>query len=519
MTHRVFSTASAAAFAAVLLLALALSPRAAPAADGEAAALLAKHQAYVGWASGDGAVKTLRESGQLSGGTSEPAKIRLLRFGVAYRETSEDFRGLENDDGFTGNVFWSTSSNGFTVRPIGEVARFLVDDQALFGELTAAYSPALLRHEVVDGADTAVLRLTHNVGYPMDVYVDPATGAYRRAVIDPGGKYEEIVNGLRYTEVQGKRFISAWHYGTSKRIHEFDKIELNPEIAPDTLRPPAQTATWTFGTDSIPVELKEGTFPRIFIEATMNGVKGKFMLDTGAAGTVVVDSFARRAGAKRVGETRIGGIGGSAAANLFRIDQLGVGNSVLHNLIITSGLDERWFEREQIVGLIGFDLLGGAVVELNLDEKTLRVSDPATVAPDVTHGIVLHPDLTTHHMRVAMKINGKVDVIATLDSGNPINVLFSKDLINRDRLTFLVDPSAIGSVRYGGGVGSGYEIEHCGKLSSLTLGPIEYKPVPACDSEAFDRNEILVGLDFMKAFNYVFSYPDGIVVLTPRKNR
>ena len=69
------------------------------------------------------------------------------------------------------------------------------------------------------------------------------------------------------------------------------------------------------------------------------------------------------------------------------------------------------------------------------------------------------------------------------------------------------------------GVGSGYEIEHCGKLSSLTLGPIEYKPVPACDSEAFARNEILVGLDFMKAFNYVFSYPDGIVVLTPRKNR
>ena len=67
--------------------------------------------------------------------------------------------------------------------------------------------------------------------------------------------------------------------------------------------------------------------------------------------------------------------------------------------------------------------------------------------------------------------------------------------------------------------GSGYEIEHCGKLSSLTLGPIEYKPVPACDSEAFARNEILVGLDFMKAFNYVFSYPDGIVVLTPRKNR
>ena len=480
---------------------------------------MAKHASYVGWHAGDGVVKTLREAGQVTVGTSSVARIRMLRFGIAFRETTEDARGLENDAGFTGNVFWTSNSNGFTIRPIGEVARYLVDDQSLFGELTGAYTPALLRHEAVDGADTAVLRLTHSVGYPLDVYVDLATGAYKRAVIDPGGKYEEIINGLRYTEVAGKRFISAWHYGNSKRINEYAKIELNPDVAADELRPPAQTATWTFGAESVPVELKEGPFPRIFIEATMNGVKGKFVFDTGASSTVVVDSFARRAAAKRIGETRIGGIGGSAAANLFRIDSLGVGRSTLHNLVITSGLDEQWFEQEQVVGLLGFDLLAGAVVELDLDAKTMRVLDPANVAPDINHGVVLRPDLTTHHIRVPMQINGKVDVIATLDSGNPINVLFSKDLINRDRLAFLVDPGTIGSTRYGGGIGSGYEIEHCGKLSSLTLGPIEYKPVPACDSEAFARNEILVGLDFMKAFNYVFSYPDGIVVLTPRKNR
>jgi hypothetical protein len=84
-------------------------------------------------------------------------------------------------------------------------------------------------------------------------------------------------------------------------------------------------------------------------------------------------------------------------------------------------------------------------------------------------------------------------------------------------MPFLVDPNTLGSTRYGGGVGSGYEIEQCGKLSSLQLGPIVYKPVPACDSDYESRNEILVGLDFMKAFNYVFDYPDGIIVMIPRK--
>jgi hypothetical protein len=68
-----------------------------------------------------------------------------------------------------------------------------------------------------------------------------------------------------------------------------------------------------------------------------------------------------------------------------------------------------------------------------------------------------------------------------------------------------------------GGVG-GSEEWHCGKLKSLALGPVRYQTPAACDSPSFARNEILVGLDFMRAFNYVFDYPDGLVVMMPRKN-
>ena len=203
---------------------------AASAAGDDAVALLAKHAAYVGWHAGDGAVKTLRATGDVTTSGQVPDRIRLLRYGVAFRATFEDSRGFQYDDGFTGNVFWTTSSNGFTVRPVGEAARYRIGDQALFGELTTAFAPAFQRRETVDGVETAVLRLTNNVAFPVDVYVDSATGAYRRAVIDPGGKYEEVVNGLQYTEVQGKRFISGWHYGKSKSLYHYDKIELNPEV-------------------------------------------------------------------------------------------------------------------------------------------------------------------------------------------------------------------------------------------------------------------------------------------------
>ncbi len=513
MIKRVLSAAAIAAFAFPLFAA---SGAPAP-VDPAAVALIAKHQAYVGWHAGDGIVKTLRESGTVTRDGKERGKLEYLRYGLAHRSHWTDRNGLERDEGFTGSLYWTSNVNGFTVRPVGEVARYLFDIDMLTGELSGNLTPAILKHVTVDGADTTVVRLTSEIGLPMEVYVDAASGAYKRVVIDPDGKYELIYNGIAYTEVGGKRFMSTWHYDDSKSVETYSKVEPDANIAADDLHPPKQTATWTFGEGTAHVELTRNTFPRIFIDATMNGEKARFILDTGAAGTVLTDSFARKVGAKRFGATSIGGIGGSVTANLFRVDSIGVGGSTLHNVIVTSGIAEEWMQREGVAGLIGFDLLGGAIVDLDLDAKTLNVLDPSRMEPDQTKGLVVHADLSDHHIRVPMKLNGKYDVIATLDSGNPLNVLFSTDLITRDHLVFMVDPMQLGSTRYGGGVG-GYEIEHCGRLGSLDLGPVTYRPVPACDSSYGSHNEILVGLDFMKNFNYVFSYPDGIIVMIPRKN-
>jgi predicted aspartyl protease len=513
MIDRVLRTAAAVAWSGALLL-----PLPSRAAGEDAAALLAKHQAYVGWHIGDGVVKTLRATGTVTRDAKTVGTLTLLRFGIAMRRTFVDDQGLENASGFTGSVYWTSGSNGFTVQPVGEVARYLYDQEAISGELTGQMTPQLLRHEQVDGTDTAVLRLSSQVGFPMDVYVDPATGAYKRVVIDPDGKYETAFNGISYAEVDGKHFIATYHVNDSKYITSYTKFEVNvPGLALDDLRPPKQTASWTFAEGSTPVELTTGNFPRIYIDAVMNGVKGRFVLDTGAGATVILDSFARQIGAKPVGKTTIMGASGAAKANLYRLDTIAVGPSVLHNVVVTSGLFEEFKNYEDAVGLIGFDLLAGAIVDLDLDAKTLRVYDPTRVAPDQTKGIVVHADLSTHLMRVPMKLNDKYDVIASLDSGNPLNVLFSRDLITRDHMPFFVDPYQLGSTRYGSGVSGAIVIEHCGKLSALQLGPISYKPVPACDSTFESRNEILVGLDFMKAFNYVFDYPDGIIMMTPRK--
>jgi hypothetical protein len=303
------------------------------------------------WHSGDGVVKTLRATGEVTREGKPRGKILSLRFGVAFRDTYESEDGLRSDDGFTGNVSWTSNANGFTVRPVGSVVKSQYDVDALFGEYTAtaAFTPAFVKSEKVDGVDCAVVRLTSQVGFPLDVYIDPATGAYRRAVVDPDGAYEYSVEGLAYALVDGKRFLSAWHHGKSKVRYAFTSITPNAPIR----RPQP------------------------------------------------------------------------------------------------------------------------------------RHED---AAPD------------------------RHDVMATFDSGSPSDIIFSKDLVKRDHVAF----KSLGST-YIAGIG-GAESAECGKLPPVTLGPVRYEAHWACALESFPRSEILLGLDFMRAFNFVFDYPDGLIVMMPRKH-
>jgi aspartyl protease len=508
MSQRVLLTAAVTAF-----LAGTVAP-AYSAGDDSAATLLAKHAGYVGWHAGDGVVKTLRATGEVKREGKTQGTLGSLRYGIAFRNTFVSTEGVHSDDGFTGSVAWTSNANGFTVRAIGNIVRAQFDEDALFAETTttAAFTPSVVKTEKVDAVDCVVVRLTSQVGFPFDVYVDPATGAYRRAVVDPDGAYELSFDGLDYTLVDGKRFLTAWHHGKSKTRYAYTNLVPNATIAPDDLRPPKQTATWAFGDAPAAVEYVDSRGPRIYVDVVVNGVKGKFIFDTGAAGTVMIDSFARRAGAKRFGEGTIRGFGGEAKANLFRVDTIEVGGSTLRDVIVRSGLDEQDWSREGVVGLIGFDLLAATIADLNLDTKTLRLMDPAKVEPDKSAGLVVAIDLSDHHPRAAMRIDDRYDVMATLDSGSPSDILFSRDLIKHDHVDF----KSLGT-GYIAGVG-GVETVSCGKLKPVALGPVRYEAKWACAMESFERNQILVGLDFMRAFNFVFDYPDGIMVMIPRKH-
>lgn len=488
-----------------------------PARADEAAGLLAKHKAFVGWQLGDGTIKTLRfeqTTANSTGDVTETAQI--VRAGVAYRATRVGKKGLVREDGFTGRIFWESNENGFTRPAIGNPQKYAIARDVLHMEATSELTGTSQTSKTIDGISYPVVRVD-TPGDRIDLYVDPQTGAYKRAVIDPGGDYETVIDILAYSEIApGKKMISKYQVRDTNSIYERSKFVVNGPVADDDLHPPKQTAVWNFA-NAQPFPIKV-TDKRIMVDARVNGVPGRFILDTGADGIVLTDAFAGRAHVKEITNSAARGIGGGTKTLIRKADTIEVGGNTLSNVIVSS-LNEQ-MDADAPDGLLGFDLLAAAVVDLNTDSQQMSISDPASTTIDKASGVPALVDLANGTPTLPMKLNGRIDVNATLDSGDFYYVLFSPDLIKKQGLIMLVDPSEIGYFQSHvaiAGVG-GYELDGCGHLESLTLGPIVYQGPPACSSGSFGGRDTLLGFDFVRNFNYIFDYPESTIVFIPHKS-
>ena len=513
LSRKTFAIAAAAAFLA--------APSTAVRADDAAQALLAKHKAYAGWSFNDGTFKTLTTQWTLS---------HTKDGSVVYRETEREMGVLERSDyvsersgrggheGFTGTLLWQSGSNGFTTRLLGDPAKFLVSLKLIFDEAATQASGTLEPAQIIDGKSYGVVRVKIDASLPVDLYIDQATGAYRRAVLDPGGGFERTYNFLDTMEaLPGKKLISRYTVGGWTGALE--KATANEPIEPSQLAPPPPTARWSFGNGgAIPIHV---TDKRIFVTAKVNGVEGHFFLDTGAGDIFLSTAFAKRANVD-AGEKVTGrGLGGTFESTVRTIKTISMGDNTLSNVVVTAAPFDG-FGEEGKDGLVGFDLFAGALVVLNLDDSTLTILDPTKMQPDTSAGIPVLVDLSSQQPVVPMKLNGAVEVQALLDSGDPLHVLLDRALITNHNLKFLIDRSSLASEELGGGLGSTYQMVECGKLQSLSLGPISYNSPPACVGQATfgspsDR-DVIVGFDFLKHFNIVFDYPAGMMLFQQRKN-
>lgn len=516
--------------AALALLALTSNLFPTPAVAEDAATLLAKHRAFVGWQPGDGSVKSLIMDGdtfKTDSPSDKPVNIlHEVRSGLAFRETVTSKNGV-SDDGFTGHVFWDTNRNGFTHPVIGDGEKYAISQELLFNEAFSSMTNAEVKQSTtVAGTPCTVVEIKIDAAFPLDVCLDES-GAVKQAVIDPHGSYETKLNVLSYsTFMNGKKVIGSWSFEGSKYAHRWTKITANEALTDAQLHPPLQTATWQFDGRPFPIEYDHNDLERgIYITATVNGVKGRFLMDTGASEIVLNRSFAGRVHLKPMYNSLAGGIGGITKTEVQKADTIQVGGNVLSNVVVSTFGYDMWNGKEndkELDGLIGYDLFGGAIVNLDLDAQQMTLYDPSTMHIDPKSGVALDVDLSSLQPMIPMKVDGSIPIRAILDSGNLLaRVTFSNDMASKYGLRMLVDKSEQGitrSIQFASGVGGSSRME-CGTLDSLSVGPIVYQTAPACKSWDFEDNWAIVGFDFIENFNLLFDYPEGRLVLIPRQNQ
>ena len=272
--------AGAAVLAGALLFSLPLRAG----AETGARDLLAKHRAFVGWQLGDGSMQTLRlERDYRDAGGKVLVRTLERRMGLAYRDTNRNLaRDTVDERGFDGDVFWSSNWNGFTTPATGELAKFRLTEDAFFSEALTEV-PASLRGEAdVRGVHTAIVRVAVPDGDDADLYIDPESGAVLQAVIDPGGNYETTLQVLAYQDAGGgDKIVGSYRLDRDAGTYVVVKPEPNVPVGDAQLRPPAPMAAWNFGNPApFPITV---THDRFYVDATIDGVPGRFILDTGAA--------------------------------------------------------------------------------------------------------------------------------------------------------------------------------------------------------------------------------------------
>lgn len=509
-------------------------PGTAAADDNAAAALLAKHKTYVGWEFGDGTFKTLRlhERWTRTGAASDEtlASLLVVEAGPIYRAETDDRDGSITSQGFTGSVFWESDGNGFTRPDYSSYRNFVISRYALFNEGTTPLPGTMQGPGTIDGTSFPVVRVKPPNGDAIDLYVDPQTGGYRRAVVDPGGSYETTYDIVGYTEiVSGKRYVSGYrvHGGT----YTVTKVEPNVAVAPEDFHPPAPRATWDFA-NSTPfrIEVKPHA---IFVDATVNGVAGHFIIDTGAGSIFLSNEFADRAHLQTIKPEFVAGRGIGPDPIKMRVRRaatIKIGGNTLSNVDVTTSRFDWVMDDERADGLIGFPLMAGAVVKINTSDKLMTISDPATTTIDQSYGIPIRVDLSGTIPIVPMVIDGRVTVNALLDSGDGSTVAMAQELVSKRHIPMLAsngvylsrdDPDSGTAIQnyvqshiIAVGVG-GEELESCSTVSSIALGPINYQGTYACTSPSIHGDNIIVGYDFLKNFDMVFDYHDGLLLLKP----
>ena len=507
-----------------------LFPLAANADD--AGSLLAKHKAFAGWDSSDTSMASWHLRGTRTHGGARDT-FEEYRSGIAFRDRIATPSGISDQTGFTGRYVWHADENGFWSPVLGRQAQAAIAWQLVRTEMLGGYAPQVVGQATVDGKPCTILQVEPQGLVATDIYEDAQSGAFLRVVVAPGAVGSTTYDDITYTATpSGKKIVGGWTVDNSR--YAVSDATVGSVATSELVAPPPQ-ASWTYSDTPTPLTMAALSLNDrlVEVEATVNGRRGTFILGTDTPSIILFSPFAAAAGVKGMGSSDFSPyLGNPQFAGYAQAQTLQVGDAVLHNVTVQEMTDAN----EKLAGYLGYDFFAQAVVDLDLAKHTLKIEDPRTFAPQPPAGSFTFPlDLT----------QGVPAVSITLPSGAVAHPVFSSNLSGFMLLSqALYDSGKIGghqitndsSTYFGNSVGAlGDPITSgratitytawngastsgiCMTTPQINVGPYRYQNPPVClgGINVFGDDGGLVGVDFLRHFNWIVDYPRQQFTLSP----
>lgn len=266
----------------------------------------------------------------------------------------------------------------------------------------------------------------------------------------------------------------------------------------------------------IPFELNTN---HIHIKVSINDIPANFILDTGAAMSVIAMEKAKAMGLNIEGTVGIGGAGSEGGTNgsfvqNARLKIAGLPDFTTNVQIALPLIKIAQSEARHVDGILGFEFFRRYVVQIDYPARQLKVFDPETYQYSGS-GAVLPLTFKHNHPHINIQIqaeNGEpIDCDTVVDTGARSSLIFARPFVEEHNL-LKHTPQKFASSAVGAGL-NGISKGILGRLKTVRLGSIVIEhPVTTFSQDTqgvFATTSILqgnIGGEILRRFRVTFDY-------------
>lgn len=434
-----------------------------------------------------------------------------------------------------GLVEWTLDQNGQITRRdvtdrIPEPAPVIPDFQYLFP------NPAITVTDIgtkeIDGTLFRLLQVDAP-GYkkPAVKTIDPETGRCVREDLEQDGipmtmTYSDFmtVDGIT---LPGKTVQEVSIPGLPPTTLTVTSIKINDTVDPALFDPPDDGDS-----DSVFPESGQVTVPlaiqgeHLVLEVGINGrAPVRFLLDSGAASTIIDCAYADELGLERVGGMHALGVGGAESVDKIEIDRLTIGEFEIDQLHLfcmdLQPIAGMLGMKDSLKGIIGYDLFARTVLKLDYAGKTMTLFDPAGFSYDGP-GREVSGELSNNLLCVDGVIDGDIEGKLRIDTGAAGGVHLHAGHLRRHEL---MDRFEGGTPMEVHGAGGKMDVSQV-KVASVALGEYVVQH-PAATLNTGEGQTVLdtldavatVGNQVLSQFVVYFDFSKSRLILEPAGKR